>query len=832
MLNIDSSQKKSMKVGYALSIILTIMMFITRRGVLEAQDANILVFFVGLAITIVYILGIQADKKLKFRFWKTDKVFLTISLSHFLLLCFILNNTIEIFGYFPTWVMVYLVYFIASFQAFGLIDKLSPNLKNLTYFSIGAGFVFILYFAIYLIPTYGIGLIGLIFLGLTFNLFVPLIIVVSIISIMVKLEKSKKEMMYFLAGLIAPLFITSLFLTKWNSLHTDIHKAHSSIILRPDNTLPTWVLLSQDISTDSFTSDIIKGRYIFDTFGRMWGGNGMNRNFDERRTHDPLVNIGISLFGELNLDIDTRIKLLKSNFNARHQSHRRLWSGRDLSTIDVLNNIKVYPDYRLAYTEKIITIKNSASWESNQQESVYTFHLPEGSVATSLSLWIEGKEEKSRLTTKSKADSAYVSIVGIERRDPALMHWQEGNRLSVTVFPCTPKENRIFKVGITSPLEKEGDKLTLNSIYFEGPFLKNTLETSVIDIVSDNSVEVLNMPRGFNKEIDSKYIYTGEYRNDWELSLKATPLSSSHFSFGEYSYHMVEQKLEWVSEDIQNIYLDMNKSWNESEFNKVIQQARGKNIYVHYDKMIKVDNTNSEEVFDKLSQRNFSLFPFNEIPNPDNSLLITKSEELSPNISDIEDTKFYKNLTSGLQKHESKINILQLGQISSPYLKTLKEYDLFNFYSGSSSDITKILTENIFPKDVLDSNRIDIEMADISILRDTNIVQSKAPDHLLRLFAYSNLMNKYGNDYFNSENKEVEELVSIANEAYIVSPVSSLIVLETIKDYERFGIDENKNSLKNASMKSSGAVPEPHEWVMIGIFGLLLIVVYKKRFMA
>ncbi len=831
-MNIDSTQKKSLVIGYLLSLILIIMTLISRRGVLEVQDANIIVFFIGLLLTLAYLTSLQLNKAVRFRFWKTDKAFLTITLSHFLLLCFILNNSIEIFGYFPAWVMVYLIYFIISFQAFGIINQFSSHFKNIIYFSLGVGFIFILYLALFLIPYYFIGLIGLIFLGLTINLFIPLIIVISIVTMLVRIENTKKNIMFFIAGIVTPLLLTSIFLTRWNSLHKEIHKAHSSIILRPDNNLPTWVLLSQKISSDSFTADIIKGEYVFDTFSRVWGGNGFNRNFDERRTHDPLVNIGISLFGEVNLDIDTRIKLLKSNFNARHQSHRRLWSGRNLSTIDVLNNIKVYPDFRLAYTEKIITIKNSSNWSNYQEEAVYTFHLPEGSVATSLSLWIEGKEEKSRLTTKSKADSAYVSIVGVERRDPALLHWQEGNRLSVTVFPCTPKENRIFKIGITTPLEFDGETLQLNSIYFEGPYLKNTLETSVIEIVSDNKVEIIDIPSGFNKDEGNKYIYTGEYRNDWKLSLETPPLSKSKFSYGDYSYQMIERKTDWESKEFDNIYLDINKSWDESEFKSIIKQAKGRNVYVHYDKMIKVENINENEIFDKLNNRNFSLFPFDEIVNPKKSILITKSEELSPNLSDINDTKFYKNLTEGLMKHKNKINILQLGRVSSPYIKTLKEYELFNFCNGDEENLTKVLSKNIFPKGVMDTNRIDIDIADLSIIRDTNLVKSKAPDHLLRLFAYSNLMNKYGNDYFNSVNKEVEELVNIANEAYIVSPVSSLIVLETTKDYERFGIDENENSLKNASMKSSGAVPEPHEWVLIGIFSLILILLYRKRFLS
>ena len=90
-------------------------------------------------------------------------------------------------------------------------------------------------------------------------------------------------------------------------------------------------------------------------------------------------------------------------------------------------------------------------------------------------------------------------------------------------------------------------------------------------------------------------------------------------------------------------------------------------------------------------------------------------------------------------------------------------------------------------------------------------------------------MKDCGKNYFTSGNFIEEQLIDIANEAYIVSPVSSLIVLESIKDYERFDINANENSLKNASTQNSGAVPEPHEWALIIILSLTLMLLYYKR---
>ena len=70
--------------------------------------------------------------------------------------------------------------------------------------------------------------------------------------------------------------------------------------------------------------------------------------------------------------------------------------------------------------------------------------------------------------------------------------------------------------------------------------------------------------------------------------------------------------------------------------------------------------------------------------------------------------------------------------------------------------------------------------------------------------------------------------VDLAKDANIVTPISSLIVLETDADYEKNGIEKNINTLGNASINNDGAVPEPHEWAMI-VLGLTALFFYYKR---
>ena len=74
-----------------------------------------------------------------------------------------------------------------------------------------------------------------------------------------------------------------------------------------------------------------------------------------------------------------------------------------------------------------------------------------------------------------------------------------------------------------------------------------------------------------------------------------------------------------------------------------------------------------------------------------------------------------------------------------------------------------------------------------------------------------------------------KNLIDLASNANIVTPLSSLIVLETEEDYKRFNIEKNKEGLGNASMNNAGAVPEPEEWALMAIIALALLLLWRKN---
>jgi XrtN system VIT domain protein len=141
------------------------------------------------------------------------------------------------------------------------------------------------------------------------------------------------------------------------------------------------------------------------------------------------------------------------------------------------------------------------------------------------------------------------------------------------------------------------------------------------------------------------------------------------------------------------------------------------------------------------------------------------------------------------------------------------------FADGTVNDLLDHLADQTFPLTEESDESIVLHAADMTItkVKAKEPIENNAPDHLARLYAYNNIMRRVGSHYFNDDYIN-DSLVDEAATAYVVSPVSSLIVLETQKDYERFGIAEKDNSLLNASKNSAGAVPEPHEWALIILF--------------
>lgn len=825
-----SSFEEKLRLGGVIFVLISMAVFLI-SAYANTGNNKMPGFFICYLITAIYSIVVFVNSFMlrKWRMAGTRIHCTALMLLLWFISAFALNREMNVFDSSADWVSVYLILSCTAIVVSTIPKLRTPYTEPILAFILAAAMLLFIYYAVYLIPLYAIGLLAAVFIGLSMHVFIPLFLAVVTFIILFRMNKRTPGLKYVMAtGIIIPLTICTWFNYEWSQIN-DTAGTTANLSTLKENKLPVWVSIAQQLPKNFVTEKYLKTDLVYTTpresSNWFWGEPGGN-SFDEPKKHDPLVMIASFLFGRTTLDDKDKINILKSMYNSRHLAQDRLWAGDDLETINVVSNIMIYPEYRMAYTEKTLTIQNTSKrWWPRSEEAIYTFQLPEGAVVSSLSLWINGQEEKARLTTKSKADSAYKTIVGIENRDPSVIHWQEGNTVSVRVFPCTAEENRKFKVGITSPLKKENNMLTYQNTDFSGPTYRKALE--IVQVKFSTQPKLLETD--FKQQQDGSYLINRNYKDKWSLTFDSSPLSANTFSFAGSSYRLSEATTLSKSFKPTRFYLDLNSSWSRSELNALWEKIKTYEVYAYTDKMLRLNKGNLEDTYKQLQKLNFSMFPFYEIKDTEHALVITKSTETSPNLSDLAESEFKKSTSTYLAKSEP-VHLFLLGNNISPYLKTLKEFRTFKYQSGDMQTLLHQLQRNTYSELPENDSTLTIAAAKVLIEKTVNSSVNKAPDHLLRLFAYNDILKKVGPTYFKQDYVR-DDLLQIADQAFIVSPVSSLIVLETKKDYERFNIDESKNSLQNASMKSSGAAPEPHEWLLILITAtVILYFSYKSSY--
>ncbi len=755
----------------------------------------------------------------------------TIKLVLLLISAYALNREMDVFAASPTWFSVVLVVLCTAYLAGVYFQQLPRWGRFVLLFLYGVGLLVFGYLAIYLLPLYPISVPGLLVLGISLHSFVPLLF--CLLTIFLLQRFARTEPRYWtgvVAGVVVTVVVCTGFVISWHNRLYQMNRQYTAAMAGGEDKLPLWVQVAQNTDRDAISQKILKTGLIYKIpeWTDAFGWNLPGRNFGEQQQlHDPLVTLANAFSGTVLMPEEDRIKVLESQYNARHEALERLWSGEALKTEQLTTTVKVWPHLRTAYTEKLLTVFNHQSTQRwiRQGEAIYTFHMPEGAVVTSLSLWVNGKEEKGILTSKELATNAYRTIVGYERRDPSVVHWQEGNTVTVRVFPVLAGSSRTFKIGITAPLRKNGDVVVYDNTWFDGPDASRAEETVKLEIAEGQQSQI--QQASFAPGRGRTLTRTGEYQPRWTVSFKDKGIQDLPFSFNGYNYSLQPYVHQRVPVAITDVYLDINQSWPDDELQKLYDLVKEKRVWVYDGELQRVTGENRAELFGALKKKSFSLFPFHLVKDKAHAVVITHSGPYSPTISDLEGSPFLASLRAGVGANQ-RVNLFQLGTEMSPFLRSLKERRCFQFETGGLELLVRLLKNNEFVQDNEAANEIIIHSADAIITKELGEAPSSAPDHLMRLFAYNHIMQQL--DKSETTAADSAAIIREAQQAYVVSPVSSLIVLETQQDYDRFGIKDNDNSLKNASLHNKGAVPEPGEWAIILLLaGAFLFFVYKTK---
>ncbi|GAB3499576.1 hypothetical protein GCM10027341_23180 [Spirosoma knui] len=756
-----------------------------------------------------------------------------------------LNRYFLVFQQSTTWLCWALVLIGVAMVGYAWKEQVSVRMQQMMYAILAMGCLLFTYMAIYVAPMCLISVPMLIGLGMSIHSFVPITFAIVLgRRIWFDAKQAEHLRLGIGVGLAAPIIAVILFLMSWISDRNQMEQVRMEAATRNTSDLPDWVLIAQQLKPNWITNRLLLAGHVYDE-GHFFndGGWGLDHltAFDDVKQHDPLVVIASNLFPASDLPETERINLLKVLQNERYGTEEKFWTGRHLSTKDIVSQVRIWPEFRLSYTEKTMWIHNEAS---RSEEALFTFHLPAGSVVSSMSLWVNGHEEPARLTTVAKADSAYRQIVGVESRvfarDPSVVYWQEGNRITIRVFPCGASEDRRVKLGITSPLAFDHGQLVYKNPYFDGPNTSSANEFIQVDFTTPPNQ--LQSPWLFDPLKGNTLTHRGHYEPDWSLRFPAPAVSNESFELNGMAYQLGVYQSTQAAFTPTDVFLDLNSAWSQVEFDTVLRLVKQSNsrVWVFSDGLKQLTSQNANALYEQFSTQQFSLFPTYRITNPATALLITKGTPLSPTLSDLKNSPF-ANRMHGAARQEQPIRTFCIGNDLSPYLKTLAELHVLNVSSGSLNELSGLLTKHQFPTQLNDSDRVALPEAGVTIqespvrvrtaeeIQKTGIVrQSSAPDHLARLFFYNHLLQRIGRNYF-VPNYQTADLIEEAQRAHIVSPLSSLVVLETENDYNRFGIKKDTNGLDNATLKSEGAVPEPHEWALLAMVALLIGWLYWRK---
>jgi XrtN system VIT domain protein len=824
--------------GYAIlaaSLILFIAWDLLPDKGSRDDDGALTVFAIHYALMLSYVFILSSHGAFGLMTcWRKENLDTTVVLVNLALVsAFALNRCIPVFEKSVGWLCGYLVVSSATLLSYKFSRVLPKPLRFLQHFLLGAAVVLYIYLTIYTLPAYVVGGVGMILLGVGGHIFVPLAMTTACVYIYIHHHRRISKG-WLMGGVTTVVFFAIGFVLEWNGRATKMEHVVNQSVLSPDMDLPVWVKLAQTLKRDWISMRLLKSDLVYTSpwRGSDWDFGLGRRSWNEARKHDPLVLIS-SFSREVPLSHEDRIKALQAISDSRHPGNERLWPGDNLTTSYIVSDVDIYPALRLAYTEKYLNIHNSGNdnWRRNREEAIYTFQLPEGAVITSLSLWIGGEERKGILTSKGKATEAYQSVVGIFARDPSVVHWQEGNTVTVRVFPCPPAEERKVKIGITSPLVQRDGQLYYRNMTFQGPSAASARETYRVRFPGYNGA--MDMPRGFTRLANGDFLAEGDYDADFALAFPLEAVPENHFSFDGYTYVLTEYKQNHAPARWKRVYLDINSAWTQTEAYQLKSILKNLEVYAYQDgAAIKLDESSWDEVTGNMREQNFSLFPIHHIKDKAHTLVVTKGSALSPHLSDFSESAFAWSIRAAMGEGE-KVKVFNLDGGVSTYISSLREFRGIAFAKGNVAALMDMLSRGVFPADAETDNRIVLHDAGLVLTRTQTgkaaPAVSNAPDHLARLFAYNNIMRKVGTRFYDNDFVN-QDLVDEAAKAYVVSPVSSLIVLETQADYEKYGIKDTENSLHNASKDESGAVPEPHEWALIIMFALFVLYTVRRRY--
>ncbi|TGK16934.1 XrtN system VIT domain-containing protein [Leptospira kmetyi] len=675
----------------------------------------------------------------------------------------------------------------------------------------------------------------------------------AIFKIHSSLENSHKKISSVLILTTTVLFISysAYYFVQWNHAEQILSKPETiQGNNRIDGDLPSWVQKASRLRVNHVTEMVLQPDR-----GSQLG------LFAAQTQFDPLAYFASQGFVSMFRTRSERIsgedagKMLHLLFGQSHAHLERLWRGNSLITTDIDSHVQIHPELRVSYTETTLSVYNENS-SSNRpwigfgsafatpEEAIYTITVPEGSICTKLSLWIDGEERPARLTFRSKAHNAYRTIVGTERRDPSYVEWLDGNRLRLKIFPVDPQNYRMVRIGIVSPLKAEKNKLIYERIRFEGPVSDFADQNVNVDLFSKAPIELDTSGISLKEKIVSdsqvrQWTGSAGFRG-WSFSIPATGPSGTISAAG-VTYNVSPLKKQAARFEPDKIVVALNSALSRSEWKNAVRKiySFGIPVTILTNEWFQTNDVEKAiRYLDECEIPSFNLFPIHleqlltAKVSGKNPLWVTAGETQSIPLGELRGSERFEGIQTASSKRSEPVKIAVLNGKHSEYVASLIDLNQVVSVAENEEELYNVLKYKSANIPVDDENEIALPYSGLTLEKSDKTKETRpGSDLLIRMAIQRKIMKQLGKRFFDRD-LENGDLVDLAKDAMVVSPVSTLIVLETERDYTRFGINANSSALGQSKLEAPGAVPEPEEWLLFVciVFGAIFYWKTKKRY--
>ncbi len=491
----------------------------------------------------------------------------------------------------------------------------------------------------------------------------------------------------------------------------------------------------------------------------------------------------------------------------------------------------------LSYTEWVLEFSNDNP-EVNEARCVIT--MPPGSVASRLTLWINGVECEAAFGGVGQVKAAYQDVAIARRQDPALLTNPAKGEVFLQCFPVPAFGKMKVKIGVTAPLQSLGGKsfLMLPRIADEN----FTIAPRFSHQISAESQRALSSPipgltaipgNGGNHSVVGRALHkslSGKDGAPWLLVEGAIPTGAFQGQLGPYMATM--EIAPAVSKASRNIWLvvDGSAGVGRAEIDwaglvgafpedAALHAAFAGFTPEHWD-----ESGGRDGLIAWLASRDFG-YGQRVVPamvEASQRALATANGELlvlhGPQPYDDEEDGALATAIKRGRRNGGVLPVRMVGVAPGPNAVARA---LVNF-----SEVEPIATFDSVQKTLEQVARTGMatDLArSYTLSGDGASPTDGAPhgtgSHVVRMAALDRIMGLLRSD----SPLETEEAVSIAKRSRLVTPVSAAVVLENQAQYARHGLDDGE------SLDAVPAVPEPEEWLLLGVAALALGITLLRR---